>query len=286
MKINEILTTNESFLNKDLLYQIEYLALVDNIEHDFALTFIDDVKFLDKLKDLKYKTTLLIKTGLEYVNIPENIHLIETPDPRLTFYELHNALSQYDSKYDFETRIDKSALINDKAQIDEYGVVIGKNTRIDAFTTIRKGTTIGNHCVIQAGSKIGESGFEFKRTTKGILEVVHDAGVTIGNNVQIGANSTIGKGFLGKDTVIGDNTKIDFGVSVAHRSEIGKEVFIAAGVVVSGNVKLGSNSWVGPSATLSSSISIGERSFIALGSVVVANFPANSRLMGVPARKV
>jgi UDP-3-O-[3-hydroxymyristoyl] glucosamine N-acyltransferase len=182
--------------------------------------------------------------------------------------------------------VSNNSQIHKSAQVSEKGVEIGANCIIEEFVSIKPGTIIGDNCIIQAGSRLGDSGFEFKRTSDGILAVNHDAGLIIGNNVQVGANSTVGRGFLGKDTSIGDDTKIDFGVSIAHRSSIGKRVFIAAGVVVSGSTQIGSDTWIGPSAVISNGLTIGERSHIALGSVVVKSFPENSWLMGVPARNV
>ena len=75
---------------------------------------------------------------------------------------------------------------------------------------------IGENCIIRAGAIIGASGFEHKRTSKGILSVMHDGRVRIANEVEIGADTNIAKGFYGRDTIIGDQTKIDALVHVAH----------------------------------------------------------------------
>ena len=76
---------------------------------------------------------------------------------------------------------------------------------------------IGNNCIIEPGVIIGADGFAYERDKK-TLELErfpHIGGVTIGNNVEVCANSSIARGSL-SDTVIGDGTKLDALVHVAH----------------------------------------------------------------------
>ena len=257
-------------------------TLVDN-----DITFIDQLKFTASIPS--DSQIFLLCTNEIYLEVNlrfPKIKFLLVTDPRLMFYELHNAVSELSLKYDFKSVISDSSQIHPSVEIPKFGVRIGENCIIEEYVSIKSGTSIGNDCVIQAGARLGDSGFEFKRTTKGIISVAHDAGLIIEDHVQIGANSTLGRGFMGRDTLIGEQTKIDFGVSIAHRARIGKRVFIAAGVVVSGSTDIGSDTWIGPSAVLSNGLTIGEGSHVALGSVVVKSFPEKSWLMGVPARNI
>ena len=263
------------------------LRLMNDSLLENNITFIEQVKFSQLIPS--ESQIFLLCTHEIYLEInsrfPKIIFLLVS-DPRFFFYELHNTISQLRPKYDFESVISGSSQVHPSVDIPKFGVRIGENSVIGEFVSIKSGTSIGHNCVIQAGVRLGDSGFEFKRTSKGIITVVHDAGLIIEDHVQVGANSTLGRGFMGKDTLIGEQTKLDFGVSIAHRSRIGKRVFIAAGVVVSGSTEIGSDTWIGPSAVLSNGLTIGEGSHIALGSVVFKSFPEKSWLMGDPARNI
>ena len=58
--------------------------------------------------------------------------------------------------------------------------------------------------------------------------------VVIEDNVEIGANSCVDRGALG-ETRIGEGTKIDNLVQIAHNVQIGKRVVIAAQTGISGS---------------------------------------------------
>ena len=89
--------------------------------------------------------------------------------------------------------------------------------------------SVGNDCIIQSGVTIGADGFAFERYQNGELErFTHIRGVKIGNNVEICANSSIARGSL-SDTMIGDGTKIDALVHIAHNVVTGKNCELTAG---------------------------------------------------------
>lgn len=48
---------------------------------------------------------------------------------------------------------------------------------------------------IRAGAIIGVDGFEHKKTTRGLLSVIHDGEVIINERAEVGPNNTIIKGF-------------------------------------------------------------------------------------------
>ena len=146
-------------------------------------------------------------------------------------------------------------LIHPTAQIAEGvriepGAVIGREARIGAGTTIAAGAVvgyrvyIGAHCyigpgaavthaligdrvILHAGVRIGQDGFGYAMSADGHLKVPQVGRVIIGDRVEIGANSTIDRGFL-TDTVIGEGTKIDNLVQIAHNVVIGRHCVIIA----------------------------------------------------------
>src|SRR5947209_19949777 len=62
--------------------------------------------------------------------------------------------------------------------------------------------------------------------------------VIIEDDVEIGSNTTIDRGSLG-NTVIGQGTKIDNLVQIAHNVRVGRHCVIAAQTGVSGSVEIG-----------------------------------------------
>jgi UDP-3-O-[3-hydroxymyristoyl] glucosamine N-acyltransferase len=127
---------------------------------------------------------------------------------------------------------------------------------------------------------IGVQGFEHKRTSQGLLSVVHDGLVCIGEEVEIGANNTIAKGLMGRDTTVGDWTKTDCLVHIAHCVQIGQRCLIPASAMIAGSVTIGDDVWIGPNSTISSQVRIENQAVITLGAVVVRDVEAKSRVSG------
>jgi acetyltransferase-like isoleucine patch superfamily enzyme len=50
-------------------------------------------------------------------------------------------------------------------------------------------------------------------------------------------------------------------------------------------IKLGRNVWIGANATILSGVTIGDNSVVAAGSVVTRDVPANTLVMGSPAKE-
>ncbi len=117
---------------------------------------------------------------------------------------------------------------------------IGNNVRIADNCVIGDHTTIGDFCNIHSGVVVGTPGFgyEFNPST-GCHDPIPQVGrVVIGNHVDIGANTTIDRARLG-ETSIGDGTKIDNQVQIAHNVKIGKHCILCAFVGISGTVNMG-----------------------------------------------
>ncbi len=110
--------------------------------------------------------------------------------------------------------------------------------------------------------------------------VIHDGWVFVGENVDIKASVTVDKGLMGRDTVIGNECKLDNLVHIAHRAVLGKRVSLVSGVCVAGSVNVGDNVWVGPGSILSNRVSIGDEARILIGSVVIRNVKPKENVSG------
>lgn len=155
--------------------------------------------------------------------------------------------------------IHPSSIINDCVEI-------GKNVRI------------GPNCTI------GFEGFGFEPDKEGIYHrFPHVGKVILGDNVEIGANTCIDRGAL-EDTIIGEGTKIDNLVHVAHNVRIGKNCMIIALTCLGGGVVIGDGAYVGIGSSVRNQITIGEKAFIGMGAVVVKDVDPGITVIGNPAK--
>jgi len=143
---------------------------------------------------------------------------------------------------------------------------------------------IGEDVVVHSGAVIGGEGFEPKLVDGRHIIVPHAGGVQLGDRSEILCNSHVAKSVFGGYTHVGEDTKIDALVYIAHNVAIGSYCEIAAGAIVCGSVRISDKVWIGPGAVISSGVSIGLSAFIALGSVVCMDVPAGAMTAGNPAR--
>lgn len=155
---------------------------------------------------------------------------------------------------------------------------------IDPNMLFPDSVTFTGFVTIGPNTVIGKSGFGYTRQEDGTwVEKEHNFGVLIGDNVDIGANVCIDRGSW-RDTVIGDGTKIDNLVHVAHNVHIGKNCLIVAGSILGGSVNIEDGVWVGMGARINQRLTIGSGAFIGSGAVVTKDVPSGRVFAGVPAR--
>ena len=156
--------------------------------------------------------------------------------------------------------------IHPSAEINHECVEIGENVRV------------GPNC------SIGFEGFGFEGDEDGIYHrFPHIGKVILEDNVEIGANTCIDRGALG-DTIIGEGTKIDNLVHVAHNVEIGRNCLIVALTCLGGGVIIEDGAYVGIGAGIRNQITIGEKAFIGMGAVVVKDVDPGVTVIGNPAK--
>jgi len=161
---------------------------------------------------------------------------------------------------------------------------VGEGSVIHGHVHVYPGTTIGRNVTIHAGTVIGADGFGFERADDGRLErFPHLGDVVIEDDVEIGANACIDRGTLGS-TVIGRGAKIDNLVYVAHNVHVGRDAVIIAQAAVCGSARVGERAWIAPGAAVRDKTSVGRDAVVGLGAAVVADVPAGTTVVGVPAR--
>ena len=147
------------------------------------------------------------------------------------------------------------------ASIVGQNVRIGKNCEIHSHTVIRDNCIIGDNVILHAGVRIGADGFGYVRDTDRYVKFPQIGNVVIEDNVEIGANSCIDRGALG-ETRIGEGTKIDNLVQIAHNVQIGKRVVIAAQTGISGSTVLEDDCVIG------GQVGMGDHALVKSGAVI------------------
>jgi UDP-3-O-[3-hydroxymyristoyl] glucosamine N-acyltransferase len=219
--------------------------------------------------------------------------LVFVEDARIAFIKIVNhiqkeegqsAISQY-------AVVSKSAKIGSNCQIGAFTLigdncVIEDNTVIYDRVSLIRNCKIGQNCVIWSGVTIGADGFGFERLTNGQLErFPHLKGVIIGNNVEICPNSAIARGSL-SHTTIGDETKIDALVSIAHNVQIGRRCLLTEGAIIGGSVKIGDECWLGLNCTIKQKVKMGNNVLVAAGACVLYDVPDEDIVAGIPAKSI
>ena len=244
-------------------------------------TYISDLKYLPEL--IKNPNISCVISTKELISsIPEGLGLVISKNPTESFFELHNYLAEETNFYwkDFKSKIGKSSVIHPTAFVADRNVRIGEKCIIGPNVSIMENTIIEDEVVVRAGTVLGTEGFEFRKIGKKIMNVVHAGGVLIHDRVQIQANCCISKGIFGTFTEIGEDTKLDNLVHIAHNVKIGKRTFFPAGITVSGTVEIGDDVWIGVGSTIVNGVKIGNNSIISIGAVVTNNVPENSHVSG------
>lgn len=179
-------------------------------------------------------------------------------------------------------RLGKNVKIYPHAYIGN-GVTIGDNTIIYSGVKIYKNIVIGKNCILHAGCVIGADGFGFTPQPDGTYKKTPQLGnVEIGDNVEIGANTTIDRATMGS-TRIGDGTKLDNLVQIAHNVAVGNHNVMSAQVGIAGSTHVGDNCIFAGQVGIAGHIEIGDRVTVGAQSGIPNSVSSDRTVMGYPA---
>jgi UDP-3-O-[3-hydroxymyristoyl] glucosamine N-acyltransferase len=165
------------------------------------------------------------------------------------------------------------------------GVEIGIECVVHPRVTIYPDVRIGNRVVVHAGTVIGADGFGYVFAEGRHQKFPQLGRVTIEDDVEIGSNTSIDRGSLG-ETFIGEGSKIDNLVQIAHNVHIGRHCIIAAQVGIAGSVWIGDGVMMGGQAGIADRVRIEDQAIIGAQAGVLPGkiVRRSSMLWGTPAR--
>jgi UDP-3-O-[3-hydroxymyristoyl] glucosamine N-acyltransferase len=165
------------------------------------------------------------------------------------------------------------------------GSEVGEDCVIYPRVTVYPGAKLGNRVILHAGVVIGSDGFGYVFAEGRHVKFPQLGGAILEDDVEIGSNSTVDRGSLGT-TVVGEGTKIDNLVQVAHNVRIGRHCVIAAQTGISGSciigdyVVMGGQVGLGDHVRIEDRVVIGGQAGILPGKVL----RSGSTVWGTPAR--
>lgn len=276
-----------------------------------SITFLDNPKFIDALVETKATAVILEEKHLD--KVPSSTIALIHPKPYEAYGKALSLMYPTAMKpmpVTNETGISKQAYVDDTAQVEDdviieanavigagasigrgchilAGAVIGRDVQIGRNTTIGTNASVsyallGDNVIVHNGTQIGQDGFGFAIGTDGLGKIPQIGRVIIQDDVEIGANCTIDRGTNG-DTIVGQGTKMDNLVHIAHNCVIGRHCMLIAMSGMAGSVTLEDYVVVAAQAGIVGHVTIGAGAQIGGGSGVFNSLKAGEKVLGYPA---
>ena len=181
---------------------------------------------------------------------------------------------------------------------------IGDDALIHSGTRIGAAVQIGDRFISQPGAVIGSDGFSFVTPEKSRVEEaraslgsettainaswtrIHSLGnVVIGDDVEVGANACIDRGTI-RATTVGNRTKVDNLVQIAHNVEVGEDSLLCGQVGIAGSTRIGNRVVLGGQCGVTDNIFVGDDVVAGGGTTILSKTPAGRIVLGNPAMKM
>ncbi|MEZ6140506.1 MAG: UDP-3-O-(3-hydroxymyristoyl)glucosamine N-acyltransferase [Zavarzinella sp.] len=238
--------------------------------------------------------------------------LVRVKDPLLAFAtifeRMHVKPTRKSTGIHHLAVVDPTAIVGDHSSVAQFSS-IGEGTVIGPGAEISANVTIGNHCQIgsevflapgvvlydgciigdrvriHANSVIGGDGFGYRMISGKHCKIPHVGHVEIGNDVEIGAGVTIDRATFGA-TRIGEGTKIDNLVMIAHNCQIGRHNLIVSQVGLAGSCSTGDYVVLAGQVGAADHTTVGDYTVVGAKSGISGKIPSNQKLLGAPATPI
>ena len=222
----------------------------------------------------------------------QTMQLFRPQRPRPQFGVSKNAFVDPSAVIGVNTNIFPGAFIGADAVIGcdcdiHPGAVIGAGCRIGNETTIHAHAvlypeiTLGNRVIIHANAVLGADGFGYRFEQGRFTKIPQLGTVRVDDDVEIGACTTIDRGMIGA-TIIGEGTKLDNLVMIAHNCELGKHNALVSQVGLAGSVTTGDYVRCAGQVGIADHVHLGTGCTLAAKAGVHKDIPAGETQIGAP----
>lgn len=268
------------------------------------LTLVDKPRLLKELASCQ-ASAVLVPQEIEVCHIPSvavrNVHdafarIVEHFHPQHRSRDCgvsNDAFISRSAQISAGATVHAGASIGDDVSVGEGCVIhggarllagcqVGRDVTIFPNAVLYEDTIVGNNVIIHAGAVIGAYGFGYETSGGRHIRSAQLGHVEIGDDVEIGACTTIDRGTYGP-TRIGEGTKIDNLVMVAHNCSIGKHNLLCSQVGIAGSCTTGDYVVMAGQVGLRDHISVGNRAVLGAKAGVMNDIPEGSVFVGIPA---
>jgi UDP-3-O-[3-hydroxymyristoyl] glucosamine N-acyltransferase len=163
-----------------------------------------------------------------------------------------------------------------------HGCRLDEDVVVFSNAVLYENTRVGARSIIHAGAVIGAYGFGYQ-TVDGRHRLSAQLGhVELGADVEIGAGATVDRGTYGP-TIVGDGTKVDNLVQIAHNCRIGRNNLICSLVGIAGSCKTGDYVVLAGQVGVRDHVEIGDRVTVGAKAGIMNNLEAHASYLGAPA---
>lgn len=272
------------------------------------VSFLGNSRYAPQLQNTK-AAAVLVPVG--FADRVPHIAFIEVENPTLAFSRIIDYFGP--PPRPVAMGVHPSAVVAESAEFDrakvcigpnavvEDGAVLGDGTIVHAGAFIGPGATLGRDCVIHAnavikdrcvlgdrviihsGAVIGTDGFGYEVVQGRHMKIEQVGIVQIDSDCEIGSCTTIDRARFGR-THIGEGTKIDNLVQIAHNCVIGRHCIIVSQVGISGSTRLGNYVVMGGQVGVAGHLEIGDQVTFLAKSGVTKNITEPGMYTGFPAK--
>lgn len=230
-----------------------------------AVTFVLDESHVSRLQACQAGAVILNYKIASGVTVSADTSLIIVADPHAAFLQIlphfrkvrgrptrgisPQAYVSPSATIAADCYVGPGASIGDEVEIGpgcdiHPGAVIGPGCRLASDVIVYSNAvlyqdvTLGNRVIIHSGTVIGADGFGYRFTEGRFVKIPQLGTVEIHDDAEIGACTTIDRGAIGP-TIVGEGTKLDNLIMIAHNCELGKHNVFASQVGLAGSCTTG-----------------------------------------------
>jgi UDP-3-O-[3-hydroxymyristoyl] glucosamine N-acyltransferase len=269
------------------------------------ITFIEDAKHVHLLQECQASAVVVPSSVAgkgrclirvddplgAFVTIVRHLHCRPEPAPhgldKLASVHSTVRIGAEASVFPFAV-IGEGSILGERCTVHS-GVVIGRYCRVgdDVIlypnAVLYDGSVIGDRTIIHANAVIGADGFGYRLQNGRHVKVPQLGHTEIGADVEVGACSTIDCGTF-QATRVGDGTKIDNLVMIAHNCQIGRHNLLISQTGIAGSSTTGDYVVTAGQAGIVDHVRIGDRAVVGAQAGVIRDVAAGECVFGSPAR--